>query len=188
MGNDASRLQGGYDPIAELKTLTTIASGLPQFSLSAWKAHVEGMEINRENTTVFFRTVLKISLDEYYQYWKNSTYEMIACKVFAFLLRHVSLEMKTIVFHNSAVWSQRRNNIKFQLFRYVKLMIKKEDDVQGIKKLKELMHALDWMKPWRILLRNEIWKSATSKEMLELLDLVHFIHHIGCQLHFINMR
>jgi hypothetical protein len=175
MGNDASRLQGGFDdPIAELKTLTTIASGLPQFSLSEWKASVLDMKINERFrlAAVFFRTVLSFDLDEYYQNWdniNNSTYEMTACKVFAFLLRHVSLEMKIIVFRDGFN-RQTRNNIKFQFFRYVHLMIEKEDDVQGIQQLKELLNALDW-RAWIKKLRNKIWKSATSMEMLEVLEL-----------------
>ena len=180
--NQASFLQAGeyYDPIYELETLdfninyVDMIANPPSFSFSEWKVNAIDFELNERPSRAnrLFYTLLRISLDKYYQYWdsiNDSNYEMTACKVFAFLLRHVSLETKTIVFASRNI--RNISDIKFKLFRYVVLMIKKENDVQAIQKLKELMLALNWMKPLLLKLRDRIWVYATSTEMLKVLEL-----------------
>ena len=71
MGNDASRLQGGYDPIAELETLnfldlTTdwVLANPPSFSFSEWEAHVRGMEVNQTTVNIFLRSLFTFILEE----------------------------------------------------------------------------------------------------------------------------
>jgi hypothetical protein len=182
MGNDASRLQGGYDPIAELETLnfldlTTdqVRANPPSFSFSEWEAHVRGMEVNQTTVNIFLRSLFTFILEEdEYQLpdpINGHIYYDTACKVFAFMIRHVPLELLRIGFDTACQFMQ---NCEYNLFEYAESMIQ-NDDVQGIQKLNQLFSREDWLDQ-KEKLQRKIWRYAVSKEMLEVINL-HANYH-----------
>jgi hypothetical protein len=182
MGNDASRLQAGYDPIAELETLNfldltsaQVIANPPSFSFFDWKAHVKGMEVTQTHVTTFLRVLLfDFPLEETYQLpdlLNGHIYYDTAYKVFAFVIRHVPLELLRIGFDTACQFIQ---NCEYNLFEYAESMIQ-NDDVQGIQKLNQLFSPEDWLDQ-KEELRRKIWRYAVSKEMLEVIDL-HANYH-----------